>query len=71
MTFFQKVYQNHKEAKKAISRTIQIYNHKRPHGSVDYFTPDEAHLKQGHIKKRWKQYSNYQKQKEVIMIDVE
>jgi hypothetical protein len=26
-----RVYQNHKEAKKAISRIIQVYNQMRPH----------------------------------------
>ena len=54
--FPKKVYQNHKEAKKSISKIIQVYNQKRPHASVDYLTPDEAHLKEGNLKKRWKQY---------------
>jgi len=54
--FPKKVYQNHKEAKKSISRIIQVYNQKRPHASVDYLTPDEAHLKEGNLKKRWKKY---------------
>lgn len=69
--FPKRVYQNHKEAKKAITRIIQVYNQMRPHASVDYLTPDQAHLQQGEIKKRWKHYSNYQKPKEVIMTDVE
>lgn len=53
--FPNKVYQNYKEAKEDISNIIQIYNQKRPHASVDYLTPNEAHLKQGDLKKRWKQ----------------
>ena len=65
--FPEKVYQNHKEAKTAISKIIQTYNQKRPHGSVDYLTPDQAHTKQGPLKKRWKQYSRYSKQKEDTM----
>ena len=69
--FPKRVYQNHKEAKKAIGRIIQVYNQMRPHASVDYLTPDQAHLQQGDIKKRWKHYSNYQKPKEAIMNDVE
>jgi putative transposase len=64
--FPRKVYQNHKEAKKAISKIIQVYNEKRPHASIDYLTPQQAHLKQGTLNKRWKHYSKYQKQKEVI-----
>ena len=65
--FPKKVYQNHKEAKKDISKIIQIYNQKRPHASVDYLTPEQAHSKQGDLKKRWKHYSKYPKQKEDAM----
>ena len=72
MIFFQNVFiKTIKKQKKAISRIIQVYNQMRPHASIDFLTPDQAHLKDGPIKKRWKHYSNYQKQKEVIMIDVE
>ena len=65
--FPKRVYQNYKEAKKAISKSIETYNRKRPHGSVDYFTPEQAHTKEGTLKKRWKHYSKNQKQKEVVM----
>lgn len=63
--FPKRVYQNHKEAKKAISKIIETYNQKRPHASVDYLTPDEAHLKEGNLQKRWKQYYKPKKQMEV------
>jgi len=69
--FPKKVYQNHKEAKKAISKIIQVYNQKRPHASVDYLTPDEAHLKEGTLKKRWKHYYKPMKQNEDILKDEE
>lgn len=36
-------YRNHKEACKAIAKDIAIYNNKRPHGSIDYLTPEVAH----------------------------
>lgn len=62
--FPKKVYQNHKEAKKAISKIIETYNQKRPHASVDYLTPQEAHLREGNLKKRWKQYYKPKKQME-------
>lgn len=65
--FPKKVYQNHKEAKKAISKIVHVYNQKRPHASVDYLTPEQAHIKQGDLKMRWKQYSKYPKQKEAAM----
>ncbi|MEJ7827481.1 MAG: integrase core domain-containing protein [Segetibacter sp.] len=44
----KRVYQNHKDARKAI-------NQKRPHARVVYLTPDEAHLNEGNLKIRWKQ----------------
>jgi transposase InsO family protein len=48
------IYDNHPEAKRSIFKTIEVYNQKWPHGSVDYFTPAQAHEKQGTIQKRWK-----------------
>ena len=57
----KRVYQNHKEASKAISRIIQIYNSKRPHASVDYLTPEQAHEREGQLSKRWKTYRRKKK----------
>lgn len=50
------VYANHLQAKRSIEKIIAIYNSKRPHLSLDYKTPDEAHVMSGFIKKRWKNY---------------
>lgn len=50
------VYTNHLQAKRSIEKIIGIYNSKRPHLSLDYKTPDEAHAMRGPIKKRWKNY---------------
>ena len=47
-----------------INKSIKIYNEVRPHSSCDYLTPNRAHLKSGHLKKRWKNYNksfNYEK----------
>lgn len=49
-------YQNFKEAREGIERAVSIYNHLRPHSSVDYLTPAEAHMHTGELKKRWKNY---------------
>jgi len=43
-----------RETTTKIRGNIQIYNQMRPHASCDYLTPEEAHLKQGELKKRWK-----------------
>ncbi|WP_342328044.1 IS3 family transposase [Pedobacter sp. FW305-3-2-15-E-R2A2] len=43
-----------KETTKRIRENIQTYNQLRPHASCDYLTPEQAHLKRGIFKKRWK-----------------
>jgi putative transposase len=62
--FPKKIYQNHKEAKKNITVIIRHYNEKRPHASLDYFTPDRAHEMEGELKKRWKTYRLIKSRKE-------
>ena len=44
------------ELSKKIDKTIDVYNHLRPHDSCDLLTPQEAHQKTGPLKKRWKNY---------------
>jgi len=63
-------YQNLTEAKKAVAIAVSIYNHQRPHSSIDNLTPYEAHLlEDGVVPKRlWKNYYNTNK-KEVFMQD--
>jgi putative transposase len=41
-----------------VEKSINAYNHMRPHSSCDYLTPEQSHQKSGSLKKRWK---NYQK----------
>ncbi len=59
----QDVFFNYQGALKATKKAIKMYNGLRPHSSVDYMTPDEAHNQTGEIKKRWKNRSNKQMQK--------
>jgi len=61
----EKIYINYQEAKQAIVAAISIYNYQRPHSSIDMLTPIEAHLREGELKRRWKNY--YSKKKEVVM----
>ena len=62
----KRVYQNHKAASKSLSKIIDIYNLKRPHSSINYLTPDQAHKEMGIIKKQWKQYKRFKKPEVVI-----
>jgi transposase InsO family protein len=63
----EKQYHNFKEAQQAIAVAISTYNHHRPHSSIDMLTPVEAHLREGELKRRWKNYYSPKKQKEVTM----
>ncbi len=60
----EKAYKNYGQAVKEISIAISIYNHQRPHGSIDYLMPIEAHFKSGKLKRRWKNYYSKKKEKE-------
>lgn len=42
-----------KETVEKIANSIQSYNMERPHASCDYLTPEQAHLINGPLKKRW------------------
>lgn len=37
-----------------VNQSIYAYNHLRPHASCNYLTPEQAHVKTGIMKKRWK-----------------
>jgi len=42
------------EAKAAVDKAINIYNHQRPHASCNYLTPAQAHQQQGILPTKWK-----------------
>lgn len=60
-------YCNFNQAQQAVAVAVSIYNHQRPHSSIDFLTPVEAHQKTGELKKRWKNYYQTKKEKEVVM----
>jgi len=43
-------------AVKEIDKIIKIYNIRRPHGSINMMTPENAHVQEGVLKRRWKNY---------------
>lgn len=65
------IYRDHLHAKKAIDKIIYTYNTKRPHLSLDYMTPEQAHQGSGYIKKAWKSYPKKYKKETVIIEEVE
>jgi putative transposase len=62
----QEKYDSFEEAQRSVAKSISVYNALRPHSSCDMLTPQVAHLKEGVLKKHWK---NYYKKKEVIMAE--
>ena len=46
-------------AQEVVARTIFIYNHKYPHGSLGYLTPNQVHNGKKPGKKRWKKYRKH------------
>jgi len=43
-------------AREQVDIEVEIYNNKRPHLSCNMLTPNEAHKKNGELKKKWKSY---------------
>lgn len=52
----EEVYLSLDAACKAVVVAVSIYNHERPHSSIDMLTPSEAHSRKGELKKHWKSY---------------
>ncbi|MGZ3939968.1 MAG: IS3 family transposase [Flavisolibacter sp.] len=49
-----KKFDNFQQASMAVDNAIRVYNNIRPHASINYLTPLQAHHHQGQIPARWK-----------------
>jgi putative transposase len=65
--FLEESYNSFELARDGVKNAILIYNHERPHSSIDMLTPFQAHALSGELKKHWKNYYQINKQKEVAM----
>jgi putative transposase len=54
-----------------VEEVVKTYNTMRPHASCDYMTPQQAHTKQGVLKKRWKTYKREERTKDLQPIGEE
>ena len=63
----EEVFASFETAQREVAIACSTYNHLRPHGSIDNLKPAEAHLKTGELKKRWKNYWQIKKEKEINM----
>jgi transposase InsO family protein len=55
-----KTFKNYEEALAVVNSSIATYNAERPHLSLEYRTPQQAHQKQGALLKKWKSKNEYQ-----------
>lgn len=49
-------FESFREAREKVDGAVSIYNHLRPHLSVEMLTPAEAHTRTGTLKRLWKNY---------------
>ena len=54
-------FENFNEAKRGIKKFIDFYNTKRPHRSIEWLTPDEAHQLKRELKRKWRAYYKIKK----------
>jgi putative transposase len=52
----EKRFESFNEAQRKIDEAVSVYNHLRPHLSIDMLTPAEAHTRTGSLKRHWKNY---------------
>jgi transposase InsO family protein len=62
------VFSDFEKAQREIAIACSTYNYLRPHGSIDNLKPADAHVLSGTLKKKWKNYWQLTKQKEVVMV---
>ncbi|WP_229253892.1 IS3 family transposase [Dyadobacter sp. NIV53] len=61
---------SHQHAFEEIEKAIKSYNWLRPHSSCDYLTPEQAHLREGNLRKKW-QLSNRHRHRKVQLEELE
>jgi transposase InsO family protein len=64
----EEVFLGFETAQNEVAIACSSYNHLRPHGSIDNLKPAQAHQISGTIKKRWTNYWQKNKGKEVSMV---
>jgi putative transposase len=51
-----KMFESLEKANETVHSAVELYNSKRPHNSLNYLTPNQAHQLTGIIKRNWKNY---------------
>jgi transposase InsO family protein len=53
MAHYTESYESKKQALTELPKAIAFYNDQRPHRSLNYLSPTQAHTQQGELKKKW------------------
>ena len=51
-----KIFTSLRQVTEALRKAVEFYNSERPHSSLDWHTPDEAHQMQGEMKRHWRSW---------------
>lgn len=63
----QEYYPDYRSAAEEVLTAVSTYNHLRPHSSIGYLKPIEAHQLSGHLPRKWKNYYPINKGKEATV----
>jgi putative transposase len=55
-----------RSAKREVKKFVAFYNNRRPHRSIDWHTPNEAHRLSGQLRRRWKNYYRRSTEGEIL-----
>ncbi|MFD2936166.1 IS3 family transposase [Spirosoma flavum] len=56
------------QARSVLEQAVFLYNYKRPHLSCDMLVPEQAHQREGKLKRRWKNYY-YKRELENLVVN--
>ena len=62
-----KTFTSLRQVAEALRKAVKFYNSERPHSSIDWHTPDEAHQMQGEMKRHWHSWREDAIRKEMVM----
>lgn len=62
-----KTFTSLRQVKAAVDQAILFYNRERPHSSLDWHTPDQAHQMEGEMKRHWHSWREDAIKRQTIM----
>ena len=64
---YGKAFTSLRQVKTAVDQAVLFYNVERPHSSIDWHTPDEAHQMEGEMKRHWHSWREDAIKRQTIM----